>query len=330
MISIKVKEFFVAISLKDKKPVLIKGMTQFDNCNKLNIQIRDGSKMFDFTGATNIVVTIKKPDGTFYIDSIGTNVVIINAETGELSIELQTQACINAGSHRMLIEFYNGTDRFATSTIDYYVDYNLNADSNPAVESATELPVLQNLVSDLTALETNVETAEALRVTAENNRDSAEDARVNAETLRVTAENTRNTAELLRETSEALRISAESTRASNELNRQTVEARRNSYTAYEVGKTYNAGEKVSLNGSSYYCKYNNVTSSPPSIDWLLIASKGDKGDKGDKGQSGIYVPVDANNYCFEVVNGDLMVNYADGSDAPDYSINGNGELILNI
>ena len=78
------------------------------------------------------------------------------------------------------------------------------------------------------------------------------------------------------------------------------------WEAYNGSTAYEEGNKVSYNGSSYYCKIANTGVLPTnSTYWTLIASKGDqgiqgpqgiqgiqgiqgvKGDKGDKGDQGI-------------------------------------------
>lgn len=358
-----VKEFNLTLSIKDNNAKVLRGLTQFDKGIKVNLIIKDGIKSFNFSGYTNIIFTIRKPDNTFYIDSVGANVTVIDAARGLIELTLGEQSCINIGSHQAIIEFYNNNSvRFATGRFNYYVDENINSGSNSAVNSATELPVLQNLITQVSGLESNVKTAEAGRVDAENNRVTAESNRAAAENIRVTAENERIAAENERKKAETLRVSTEQERAAAEERRIAAENNRNSFTMYKAGTTYYKGNKVSYNGSSYVCIAASTTNIPTAAGWMLLAAKGDTGErglqgiqgiqgetgqqgiqgeqgvqgiqgiqglKGDKGESGVYTEIKGS-YCFEVVNGDLIVHYPDNTTAPNFSLNVGGELILEI
>lgn len=70
--------------------------------------------------------------------------------------------------------------------------------------------------------------------------------------------------------------------------RVTAENERNVFEPYIPEKPYKVGNKVSYEGSSYYCKVDSTGNLPTdTVYWLLIASKGDKGDKGDIGVANI-------------------------------------------
>ncbi len=128
---------------------------------------------------------------------------------------------------------------------------------------------------------------------------------------------------------------------------------------YNSKTNYEAGNKVTFNGSSFVCRQNCIGVSPENEEfWLMIAArgyrgskgnqgpqgirgevgekgeKGDKGDKGDQGErgerglNGSVVPTNGF-YSFSVdENGDLWVSYPDSENAPDVELNENGELIL--
>ena len=60
------------------------------------------------------------------------------------------------------------------------------------------------------------------------------------------------------------------------------------WEGYNPSKSYLIGNKVSYNGSSYYCKEPSLNHAPTDTNyWILIASKGDKGDQGIQGEQGI-------------------------------------------
>lgn len=81
----------------------------------------------------------------------------------------------------------------------------------------------QSAAQSASAIEAQVETNEAARVTAERARSDAETARSSAETARINAENARNDAESLRDTAESDRVRAESGRVTAEASRVSAE-----------------------------------------------------------------------------------------------------------
>ena len=102
------------------------------------------------------------------------------------------------------------------------------------------------------------------------------------EALRVTAEGGRVTADGLRDEAEADRAVADAARDDAEANRAFFEA-------YNAGTAYVIGNKVAYLGSSYYCIADAPAATLPTnvAFFQLMASKGDKGDQGDQGIQGI-------------------------------------------
>jgi len=130
--------------------------------------------------------------------------------------------------------------------------------------------------------------AETLRANAESNRVTAEGSRVTAEGLRVSAETGRVNAESSRVLAESGRVTAEENRVSAENARVSAENSRKVFEAFDSSKAYVEGNKVSYQGSSYYCISNAPVGILPTNTtyWLLIAQKGQDGTgSGDMSQS---------------------------------------------
>lgn len=127
------------------------------------------------------------------------------------------------------------------------------------------------------------------RVKAENERVAAETARALAEgdatKGRVKAENERVLAETARANAEGDatkgRIKAELDRVSAESARVVRDIARGVWENYNPDKTYNMGNKVAYQGSSYYCVENLTKGLTPPDNptrWTLISAKGDTGE----------------------------------------------------
>lgn len=176
---------------------VLRGIIQYDALNEVNIRLSDGSKAFNYEGYTNIIFKVLKADGTAYIDSEGENVIATSPVDGIVTVNLNGQATTAAGLCQSVIEIYSGEDKMTTARFNYEVFEDLDLDED--VESTAEYPALQNLISDLSALEASIENAESVRSTAERKRNVAEALRVVAESERVEAESERANAEVFRE-----------------------------------------------------------------------------------------------------------------------------------
>lgn len=95
-------------------------------------------------------------------------------------------------------------------------------------EYQAALQAARDAAAGASAVEAQVEEAEASRVAAENARVSAEAERASAETARQTAETSRATAETARQSAESNRASAETTRQRAETARESAETTRQS------------------------------------------------------------------------------------------------------
>ena len=168
VITIK-KIFNTTVSVKEgASRNVLRGIVQYDTLNEVNIRLSDGSRAFDYTGYTNIIFKVLKADGTAYVNSHtdeNTKIVATSPVDGIVTVTLAGQATTAVGLCQSVIEIYVGEDVLTTARFNYEVFEGLNLDD--AVESATEYPVLKNLISEISALEAAIEAAEAARTAAE-------------------------------------------------------------------------------------------------------------------------------------------------------------------
>lgn len=247
----------------------------------------------------NIFCTFKLPDDTFY-----TQEASIDSEYFA-SLFLQGGILSQQGDVEVQVGLYD-TDYRLTAAMSFYFTV-LEDFAETAIENDDRLPILTQLITDVEALEDNVETAEAARVAAEDQRELNEDSRTSNETNRQyyeglrdqaegsadprtgrigneldrqDAEDIREGSELLRidnederELNEAERISNEDTRVLNETERIENEEARSVFESYDPLKNYVKGNKVT-DGVSAYVALDNSIGEEPSISplkWLLFA-----------------------------------------------------------
>ena len=179
------KVFNTTASVKEgANRTILRGIVQYDTLNMVNIRLSDGSKAFNYDGYTNIIFRVLKADGTAYIDSEGENVIATAPEAGIVTVILKGQATAAAGLCQCVIEIYSGIEKMTSARLNYEVFSSL--DTHEAAESESQYPVFQRLLSDLSALESAIETAEAIRMAAETTRrerDAADAVCVNWSTL---------------------------------------------------------------------------------------------------------------------------------------------------
>lgn len=218
------KEFYVQLQVKQQIPKNVGAVVQNDiNGNRFMVSLVDGVNPVDITGYTTITFTVLKPDNTYYVDSIGDRIVVIDPKRGELSIILGTQAVTKPGLCQAVIEVWQNNIRITSAKLIYLVIPDISYGADPTSES--DYPALLSLMSQLSS-------AEGLRLTAEDGRVLAETGRVNAELARVTAENQREIrmtqleaeADQRLDAIEAVATNNENIRQSQEVTRQSQES----------------------------------------------------------------------------------------------------------
>lgn len=175
------KVFNTTVSIKETASGgVLRGIVQYDTLVEVNIRLSDGFKAFDYTGYTNIIFKVLKPDGTTVIDSEGIRVIATSPSDGIVTVLLAGQTTAVDGLCQCIIEIYSSGEKMATARLNYEVFEALEVTEGD-VESSDEYPVLQNLVADLSSMESAIEIAEGLRMLNESSRVSAELARESKE-----------------------------------------------------------------------------------------------------------------------------------------------------
>lgn len=167
------KEFNLSVSTRDNSAKVVRGVIQYDTGNLFNVNILEGTKPFDFTGYTNVVIEILKPDGTVYVDGDGGSLDVLDAEYGTVSFTLQPQCVLITGMHFVAISIFSNGVKVTTARLNYYVSE--SAGGSGDVTSTSEFPILQLLI----AQNSNILESEQLRQIAERLRQEAEAHRVN-------------------------------------------------------------------------------------------------------------------------------------------------------
>lgn len=169
------KEFNVSVSTRDNSAKVVNGVIQYDTGNLFNISILEGTKPFDFTGYSSVVIEILKPDGTVFVDGDGGSLDVLDTESGLVSFNLQPQCVLLTGMHFITLSIYSNGVRVTTARLNYYVAESMDEGQGDDIVSTSEYPILQLLL----AQNSNIIEAEQLRQIAEQLRQEAEVGRVN-------------------------------------------------------------------------------------------------------------------------------------------------------
>ena len=164
----------LVVQLKQNNNKIVKGINQNDAGVLFDIQINDGLKAFDFSGASIVTLKIRKPDETYTYDSSGGEYVdIIDPVNGRLKINIPTSCTAQNGMHFCYVGFgYDSETFFETMSFNYFVGDNPNPEDDN-IMGTDEFPILLNLIaqtSDAVGAETIRTYNEEERVTAETTR----------------------------------------------------------------------------------------------------------------------------------------------------------------
>lgn len=176
-----VKRFNVSVPIKDNNTKIVGGLVQYDTANVINVKLIDGTEPFDYTGYTDIMVQILKPDGHSVVAGItdGPNdnnpytIQAVAPAEGRLMFSLQGQATILTGTYFCTISLFNAGKVLTTARINYYVGESLTNEFDPGIQSDDDYNFLLNLInrnSAIASAEATREDAEALRAQAEEER----------------------------------------------------------------------------------------------------------------------------------------------------------------
>lgn len=125
------KEFYCSISVTDNNVQIIDGVVKDDTANIVHATLMNGTKPMDFSGYTDIVLMILKPDGTkiqaivasdaqYNIDN-PYSIEIADPKTGRISFTLKGQATLLTGTHFAQIAVLSYGAVLTTARINYRV-----------------------------------------------------------------------------------------------------------------------------------------------------------------------------------------------------------------
>lgn len=182
------KQFNIGVPIKDNNVKIVSGLTQGDTANIVNVRLVDGTKPFDYTGYTDIVINILKPDGKVVVIGITSdpsnpankvnidnkyNVQAVDPAEGRIEFTLTGQATNVTGTYFCSISLFSGGKVLTTARINYYVGETLASETDGAVQQSEDYINLLELVNRNSAIETaekNRADAEALRMKSEEER----------------------------------------------------------------------------------------------------------------------------------------------------------------
>ena len=131
----------------------------------------------------------------------------------------------------------------------------------------------------------------------------------------VTEETDRQTAEKVRQANETARQNSENARQTAETSRTQAETARNVWEDYDSTKTYQPGNKIYWQGSSYVCLKACTGISPENgAYWQLVVRSGFASDSA---------------FGFDVVNGRLLCYYS-GDNPPPFRLGDDGHLYVDL
>lgn len=226
------KEFYMPLNVRDNNVKLLDGVVRGDTAVIVNATLIDGDEPFDFTGYSDIMMSIEGPN-SILIKSIVTskeeyntenpyNIHVASAKDGRLSFNPHGLATSEEGTYYVRFILFSGSDILATARVNYHVS---RSDKNlplSAYVNTSEYAGLVNLTSQISGYVD----AELARVLAESWRKANEEARQEAEEERkATVEEMTNAWEDFQDTVSSVEEYAKSAAESAEIAKHpTIEA----------------------------------------------------------------------------------------------------------
>lgn len=170
------KAFNIGLPIKDNNVKIQDGLVQYDTANIVNVRLIDGSEPFDFTGYTDILLDILKPDGHRIVagitsDGENTNnpyqIHVLDPAQGLIRFVLSGQATIITGTYFCTLSLFASGKVLTSARINYYVGESLLNEMDPGVESTDDYQFLLNLIDR----NSNIASAEQDRADAEYQRE---------------------------------------------------------------------------------------------------------------------------------------------------------------
>lgn len=167
------KEFNVGLAIKGNNVKAIEGIVQYDTANIVNVRLIDETSPFDFTGYTDVIFEVLKPDGTRIVDTEGDNLQVLDPSEGMISFLLQGQMTLLPGTHYCTITLYANGLKMTTARMNYFVGESIDDVNSTGLTSETDYPLLQQMI----AQHSLIKEAERERIDAETQRKQADQKR---------------------------------------------------------------------------------------------------------------------------------------------------------
>lgn len=217
------KNYNLKLDLQFRCNNSIMKFNQFDNnTSDFFMRITNGGKLIDIEKAIVVLATIK-PSGKVASQ-------FVEVENGLVYADLKANMKDEIGTYTAKAMLILEDERVVTDVISYEVEEDkIFSLLNDTVEDTEDFTLLTDMLSRLSAIETNEEQRvinEAERILSEENRKTEEAKRVEAELIRQHEEADRAKYDATRESNENIRKQNESIRLANETNRIDEEAKR--------------------------------------------------------------------------------------------------------
>lgn len=217
------KNYNLKLDLQFRCNNSIMKFNQFDNnTSDFFMRITNGGKLIDIEKAIVVLATIK-PSGKVASQ-------FVEVENGLVYADLKVNMKDEIGTYTAKAMLILEDERVVTDVISYEVEEDkIFSLLNDTVEDTEDFTLLTDMLSRLSAIETNEEQRvinEAERILSEENRKTEEAKRVEAELIRQHEEADRAKYDATRESNENIRKQNESIRLANETNRIDEEAKR--------------------------------------------------------------------------------------------------------
>lgn len=164
------KEFNVGLPIKGNNVKAVEGIVQYDTANIINVRLIDETSPFNFTGYTDVIFEVLKPDGTRIVDTEGDNIQVLDPSEGMVSFLLQGQMTLLPGTHYCTITLYANGLKMTTARMNYFVGESIDDVNSTGLTSETEYPLLQQMIAQHSV----IKEAERERIDAETIRKQAE------------------------------------------------------------------------------------------------------------------------------------------------------------
>lgn len=164
------KEFNIGLPIKGNNVKAVEGIVQYDTANIINVRLIDETSPFNFTGYTDVIFEVLKPDGTRIVDTEGDNLQVLDPSEGMIAFLLRGQMTLLPGTHYCTITLYADGLKMTTARMNYFVGESIDDINSTGLTSENDYPLLQQMI----AQHSLIKEAERERIDSETIRKQAE------------------------------------------------------------------------------------------------------------------------------------------------------------